>query len=605
MTGPSMVRSRAWRRACLALASACVFLQGARARADIVECPPAQSGFTVFLSEPAFSATAFPTKEAMRAFMARLHFHLDQQRDGRWVNSPSTDVRFVLCRNRAPEADGQDFDERLVESLFTHRVLLEIWGQLEMDPQEGGPAQPAAQINYLLVPLRYEEFSEETNSLGLQRLRYPDQGEKASADFVQLIARPLDIDAFVAAALGVRLFREKSWDLAHRNLCRANVLLQQMEKRPLGKHQKKAIADLRAYVLKSASVVIAQAKSPPARFGRVAAPGPQEPVCVGGMIAMHTSTSSRPSLRCLSLVTALGLIAMVAPWPAWAGAQRPCTEPAVYRDAAVNTFVLPYRFDGPSPSLELQRASRQISALVHLELLFSILKFGAVGGTDLVSVPGSPCDVDEVIWSVSKRAGPGSLRVGQTLVVVWGRIFEQGDQLYLQTFVRFFRQGADGPLQESIKVQLTGSDTSLELNARLPSQATSFPPRRISKGDLRDLDKRFRSAMVVRKEKSLDSPGQSIDFDPSRVFPYYVTQSSGDWIYIKPMMGGPEGWVLARFGEDGSDSLSLDPVDAGAFLPGSRCRVHAPSCAREFGLPWHTRPGDEVDLGRRRGIRQV
>ena len=272
---------------------------------------------------------------------------------------------------------------------------------------------------------------------------------------------------------------------------------------------------------------------------------------------MHAPTSTRCPSRFLSLVTALVLISLVAPSRASAGAQRPCTDPAVYRDAAVNTFVLPYRFDGPSPSLELQRASRQVSALVHLELLFSILKFGAVGGTDLVSVPGSPCDVDEVIRSVSKSGGWGSLRTGQTLVVVWGRIFEQGDQLYLQTYVRFFRQGADGPIQESIKVQLTGSETSLELNARLPSQATSFPPRRISKGDLRDLDKRFRNAMVVRKEKRLDSPGKSIDFDPSRVFPYYVTQSSGDWIYIKPMMGGPEGWVLARFGEDGSDSLSL------------------------------------------------
>ena len=277
VTGPSMVRNPAWRRALFTLAVGCAFLQVRSARADIVECPPAQSGFTVFLSEPAFSVSAFPTKEAMRAFMARLHFHLDQQRDGRWVNSPSTDVRFVLCRNRVPEADGQDFDERLVESLFTHRVLLEIWGQLEMDPQEGGPAQPAAQINYLLVPLRYDGTSEDTNALGLQRLRYPDQGEKASADFVQLIARPLDIDAFVSAALGVRLLREKSWDLAHRNLCRSNVLLQQMEKRPLGKHQKKAIADLRTYVLKSASAVIAQAKAPPQGSAALQLQDPKNP----------------------------------------------------------------------------------------------------------------------------------------------------------------------------------------------------------------------------------------------------------------------------------------------------------------------------------------
>ena len=268
------------------------------------------------------------------------------------------------------------------------------------------------------------------------------------------------------------------------------------------------------------------------------------------------STRSRAGLPRAFLASATVAI-LLLPAFARAGAQRPCTRPSVYRSAAVNTFVLPYRYDGVGPSLDLDRASRQISALVHLEILFSILKYGAVGGTDLVAVPGHPCDVGEVIGEVTRSGGTGSLEEGQTLVVVWGRIFGQGDQLYLQTYVRFMRQGKAEPVLESLTARLKEDGTTLDLVGRLPSQATAFPSRRISRADLAAIDRKFREAMVVRKEKRLDAPGISIAFDYDRDFPYYVTRSDGDWIYIKPMKGGPEGWVLARAGGDGPDSFSL------------------------------------------------
>jgi hypothetical protein len=256
-------------------------------------------------------------------------------------------------------------------------------------------------------------------------------------------------------------------------------------------------------------------------------------------------------------LAALVLATALAPTTASAGAQLPCNDPAVFQGAAVNTFVLPYRFDGVNPSSDLERATRQVSALVHLEVLFSILKYGAVGGTDLVAIPGYPCDVDKVISRVSQRSGSGTLHSGQALVVVWGRIFERGDQLYLQSYVRFLRQGEAGPVQESISVNLIDGDRPLDLTGTLPAQATAFPPRRISKSDLNDIDRKFRSSMVVRKEPRNDAPGRSIDFDPWKVFPYYVTRSSGDWIYIKSMSGGPEGWVRARDQDDGPGSVSL------------------------------------------------
>jgi hypothetical protein len=254
---------------------------------------------------------------------------------------------------------------------------------------------------------------------------------------------------------------------------------------------------------------------------------------------------------------ACALLSALAPRAALAGAARPCSEPAVFQGAAVNSFVLPYRYVGNRRTAELEMASRQISALVHLDLLFSMLKYGAVGGTDLLAEGGRTCDVDDVIAQVTLGGGPGALLTGRTLVVVWGRLYEEGDQLYLQSYARFLRQGDQRPAPETIAVQLTGDGVELPLRAALPAQSIAFPPRRISKADLAQVAVEFRKAMVVRSNTSSELPGQSIDFEPGRSFPYYVTKTARtkegnqtvDWMWIEPMTDGPKGWVRARVGD--------------------------------------------------------
>lgn len=253
-------------------------------------------------------------------------------------------------------------------------------------------------------------------------------------------------------------------------------------------------------------------------------------------------TGNRLGMVCIAIAL------WVAAGAARAGAALPCTEPKLFQGALVNSLVLPYRFVGTQSTPEIRRASRQIAALVHLEVLFSMLKYGRVGGTDLLEVSGRTCDVDEVIDQVTRGGGPGSLPRGHTLVVVWGRLFEERDQLYVQTYVRFLRQGNVTPVRETIRIPLYSENARLDLVAELPAQSIAFPPRRISKQDLARVEREFRESMVVRPTKSLDAPGRSIDFAPEQPFPYGVTKVEGDWMWIEPMMGGPSGWVRARIG---------------------------------------------------------
>jgi hypothetical protein len=271
---------------------------------------------------------------------------------------------------------------------------------------------------------------------------------------------------------------------------------------------------------------------------------------------------------------ALAVLAVVAATTAYAGSQEPCDRPRVFEGAALSSLVLPYRYVGAQSTPELERASREISGLVHFEVLFGFFKYGAVGGTNLVAAPRAVCDVDEVVRIVSQSGGQGTLRPGQTVVVTWGRLFEQGDQLHVQTFVRFFKQGAGRPLRESIDVRLSGDGSVLDLIGTLSTQAIAFPPRRISRQDLTRVANEFKNAMVVRPEKDLGIPGKSIDFAPDKRFPYGITRTDGDWMWIQPLAGGPAGWVRARVGDAGANAWSLQRwlpelayIDAvGAFM---------------------------------------
>ena len=237
------------------------------ARATIVDCSPRKDSYTVFLSEPTYTPRVFLTKDRMHEFLERLQFELDLGRDGKWVHSPLANVRFVVCRGRSPKLDGQEFVPSLVENMYSERVLIEMWGNLSAKREGDGKDLLTAQINYLLVPMKFASDQHEEAPEALERLKYQTSaempGDSAPLDFVPLIARPLDVDTFVAAALGFKLLREGHLELGHRNLCRANALLTQMENRNIVPGTLRNLTALRAFVLRAASRAIEQAQTDP------------------------------------------------------------------------------------------------------------------------------------------------------------------------------------------------------------------------------------------------------------------------------------------------------------------------------------------------------
>ncbi|QPF75182.1 hypothetical protein G8A07_21190 [Roseateles sp. DAIF2] len=256
-------------------------------------------------------------------------------------------------------------------------------------------------------------------------------------------------------------------------------------------------------------------------------------------------------LSCLFLT--LLLLAGLAR-PARAGGVEPCEYASVFPGAALNVLVLPYRYEPPAaaaayggsaaPVQELQLASRQLASLVHLETLMGLLKYGSIGAKNLLSEPGQVCDVDRVLARIGKPGGSGALKPGQAAVLVWGRLFEQGGEFYLQSYLRFVRQGPHGPVDERLGFEIAPGLPRLE--AGLPAQALAFAPRRIGRSELARVDRDFRQAMLLRQQPRADAPGRSLDFRPHEAFAYWITAARGDWMQLQPMGGGPAGWVQVR-----------------------------------------------------------
>lgn len=247
----------------------------------------------------------------------------------------------------------------------------------------------------------------------------------------------------------------------------------------------------------------------------------------------------------MTRVLTLLLLAALA-LPARAMDIRACSAPVVFRGAAVNALVLPWRADAGSDAV--QAASRQISSLAHLQLLMAMLKYSSVGAVDLVAEPRMSCDVEQVLSLVSRVGTPtGTLARGQAVLAIWGRLFEQDGELFLQTYLRFARQGAQGLVPETLSLDWGGA----RFAATLPAQALSFAPRRIRLDELAAIDKAARAALQVRQQPDDASPGVEIGRSVAQSFPYAIVEARGDWMRVAPMRPGlPAGWMRARAAGD-------------------------------------------------------
>lgn len=231
-------------------------------------------------------------------------------------------------------------------------------------------------------------------------------------------------------------------------------------------------------------------------------------------------------------VLALGaLLAAVSPASAVL-TERSCDDPAVFGAAAVNVVVLPYQYVGGSAPPE---TGDRLSFLVQLDTFFSIVKFGGVHVVRLLKSEGS-CEPDRVFARLlgGERFNANEVRRKKALVILWGRIFEHGDDIFVQSYLRFARKG----MTEDIEFRVEGKT----FRGKAPFDILSFAPRKISRSDLEEIGREFQASQVIRDVPDESAPARPLSLRPG---PNLVSEMQEGWIKI---LGdeASSGWIRAR-----------------------------------------------------------
>ena len=233
----------------------------APAGAQIVPCTGIQgTGYKILLDDivDAAGGTASP-------LMASLVFRLTTNLEQLQLES-GLPLKVIRCTKRRP-SDPSDFKRPLVEQLNARQVVLEVWGTTAQATDASGAKVHEATVGYLLVPVRFDEFTQGQPSGAFLSSR---QAKSVTSldDLVRVVDQSGELAAYVAVSTGVKLLRARDYDAARAQLCRSVALLTQVGGQMPASRDKTLIA----YVQGLAADVVAQARKDPQYQGALKGP---------------------------------------------------------------------------------------------------------------------------------------------------------------------------------------------------------------------------------------------------------------------------------------------------------------------------------------------
>jgi len=242
-----------------------------------------------------------------------------------------------------------------------------------------------------------------------------------------------------------------------------------------------------------------------------------------------------------------GIAALVAlifgPVEARAAAQTACEEPFAFA-GPVQVFVVQYGFEPDPADWELNdrlaETARRLSYLIQRDVLAND-SFGSLAVVLLNENRPGACRAAEV---QERLVRSGTLRLGQAMALIWGRIYREQDDIYVQSYVRFLRVDLNEPryLEERFTIDL--AEPAQRLEGGLPAQSIAFAPRKLRTSDLDRIDAAWQEASMLHEAPRDDAPGQPLP--PAEVpLAYYVHEMRPDgWLGIE-LQFGERGWLKA------------------------------------------------------------
>lgn len=237
--------------------------------------------------------------------------------------------------------------------------------------------------------------------------------------------------------------------------------------------------------------------------------------------------------------------------PCWAGEQAvPCAEPYVWSGAAVNAVIHPYQYTGRDYR-PLSETARQLTLLTHMNVLFSMLKYGGVGAVTITTRGVSPdkirfeCSPEDVMRKIlgQEYGARSEIKRHRGVVMLSGFVYDEGGDVYVQSFVRFLRRQDPGRITLDLGSAETGASV---LVGSFAYQAIAFAPRKLSRQTLQEIATAFFSTARIHEEPDETSPAYDVVVDPDVPLSYRVNHAQGGWMEISSPEIGVDGWIKAE-----------------------------------------------------------
>jgi hypothetical protein len=248
-------------------------------------------------------------------------------------------------------------------------------------------------------------------------------------------------------------------------------------------------------------------------------------------------------------LAALWAAVVVVAAQAQAGGITSCSEAFVFPGSDVNLVVLPYVLGGADESYTLPHGSsailesevgRDLAGLIQLDTLFSLSYPAGMAAIHLVP-DGSPCSPTDIREKITPM-----LMDGKGAVLLWGSVLEDDGDVYVQSYLEFFRKDRTETL--SVEVPVLGS--KVVLTGAAPQIGLGFPPRILEEDDLRRVHEAAEEARQIWSGSSGGANIATIPTVPESGFAYYVKDvdfESGRMLVEPAEATGLEpGWVQAR-----------------------------------------------------------
>lgn len=230
----------------------------------------------------------------------------------------------------------------------------------------------------------------------------------------------------------------------------------------------------------------------------------------------------------LSVLT--GLFICLASLRVSAGIQSPCADPMVLPGPKVQVFILPYQAEG-----RLTAQGRELETIVQRHVLFAALKYRSIAVSELTG-EAKQCGFERTAARVNSR-----LQDGQAAIFLWGRLFEQGDSIRLQSTVAFSMHGNADTIEWSL-----GDGEPGDTSATVPADPVMFSPRKIPLSFVQMLGPAQRAARRFHSEPVATSSYFDLPSDPQARFGYEVLEVRDDWMHIRLLPAGGQGWIPAH-----------------------------------------------------------